>query len=472
MDSVSAFTLARPITLIALGAFMLGATILGGQCSAAEESWPQYETNPFIISLDIPAPQDSAGGIVVADLTGDGRMDCLVTVPGHIAAYANDGARLWVRAIDLRVGGSSEREGLPGHHGPGVQAADINGDGNTEVLFLTQSRLLHVAKGVDGSDLWTAEPPYPEGAERWEHLVVANFRGKGDCDLLLQTTNKDGYRMGRYLAAYALRDLERGNYTPLWTVDDFLACAHNGARIADISGNGRHDVYAADIIGHDGKRLYRPPLRGHMDAVVALPVRPDIKGLQVVALEEGGPQRVFLYNHQDLIWEADHKNWEPQNAAVGDFDPARPGLEIWNRSRFNEYQKPFVFDAYGSLIAQYELSERAPGDWTTSGVEVIWPIHWTGEDKQLAAAKERHKDGDAAVFDPMTGEFIARFSARATRIYVADISGDWREEIALLQENELHIYHNPAPNPNPDRKRLWEEDHYRRAKMTWNYYSP
>lgn len=160
------------------------------------------------------------------------------------------------------------------------------------------------------------------------------------------------------------------------------------------------------------------------------------------------------------------------DAAAGNFDPERPGLEIWNRSRFNEHQKPFVFDAYGNLIAQYELSERAPADWTVRGVEVIAPIHWTGGAKQYAAAMERHQDGDAAVFDPLTGEFIERFQAEAARIHVADVSGDWREEIILLHHNELRIYHNPAPNPNPDRERLWNQNHYRRAKMTWNYYSP
>jgi len=44
--------------------------------------------------------------------------------------------------------------------------------------------------------------------------------------------------------------------------------------------------------------------------------------------------------------------------------------------------------------------------WTVAGVEVIWAIDWTGEEKQLAAAKERHESGDAAVFDPITGRFL------------------------------------------------------------------
>ncbi|MDE2700327.1 MAG: VCBS repeat-containing protein, partial [Gemmatimonadota bacterium] len=40
--------------------------------------WPEYPVNPFVIQLDIPGPTDSAGGLIVADLNGDGRMDYLV----------------------------------------------------------------------------------------------------------------------------------------------------------------------------------------------------------------------------------------------------------------------------------------------------------------------------------------------------------------------------------------------------------
>jgi hypothetical protein len=438
-------------------------------CSAA--NWPQYDANPFVIPLEIPAPgESSAGGILVADLTGDGLIDYLVTVPGHVAAYAHDGSKLWVHQVDVRVGGSSESEGLPGHHGPGVAVATVQG--KIQVLYLTNSRELHAVDAATGALAWKASPPVPEGAERWEHLAVGNFRGRGDRDLLLQATNKAGYRMGRYLAAYPINRLRQGNYEPLWTRDDFLACAHNGARLADLDGDGKDEVLGGMILNSDGTTASQVPLKGHIDSVFAYDVRPDLPGIEVVTLEEGGGNRVFLSGKDGLVWETHYQHWEPQNAAVGNFDPEREGLQIWCRSRFNEHQKPFVFDAHGELIAHYEMDDVAPEGWTASGVELIYAIDWTGAPAQQAAATERHMKGDVCVFDPISGKFLHTIKEKADRLHVADVSGDWREEILVLHGNELRIYHNAAPNDHPRATRLWDDPNYRKAKHVYNYYSP
>jgi len=452
-------------------AFPLAVILAVTSASAAD--WPTYPENPFIIELEVTAPEDdSAGSLIVTDVDNDGLLDYLVTVPGHLAAYAHDGRKLWILETNIRVGGSSERVGLPGHHGPGLQAGDIDGDARTEVLFLTQDSRLHAVDGASGQEEWTAQPPVPKKAQRWEHLVLASFRGSEYCDLLLQATNAKGYRVGHMLVAYRIENLMQQRYEPLWQCDDFLACAHNGARVADLDGDGMDEVPGGDILRGDGKRLFKIPLKGHIDSIFVNDVRPDIPGLEVIALEEGSGNRVFCYNVKGLIWESHYKHWEPQNAALGDFDPDRPGLEVWCRSRFNEHQKPFIFDAQGKPFAAYEMDHVAPKGWTVSGVEVIHTVDWTGEPKQLAAAKERHKNGDVAVFDPVSGKFLERFTTKANRFYVADVAGDWREELIVFTGSRLEIYQNLAPNPRPDRPRLWERQEYRKSKMSWNYYSP
>ena len=435
---------------------------------------------PRVIELDFELSDDGRGSVVTADLDDDGTMDFVVTAPGHIGAYGQDGKRLWRREVDVRVSsGSSEKVGLPGHHAPGVQVADVDGDGRAELLFLDQSSTVHIVDASSGKEQRAVQVPHPEGAERWEHLVVVNLRGLGDRDLVLQTTNAKGYRVGHYVCAYALDKL---GAAPLWRNDAFGTLAHGPLRVADLDGDGRDEICGFTFLGPDGRQtVWRYPPIGpefaggssfHIDGLYIADVRPDVPGLEVVLLEEGRNHVGLVNFERGLLWWETNGRQEPQNAAVGEFDLTRPGLEIWCRSRYNTHQKPWVLDAYGNLIVQYNMDDVAPEGWTAEGVEVITAIHWTGQETQLAAAKERHTSGDVCLFEPVTGRFVFRFREKADRLYVADVSGDWREEIIVLSGNELHIYENPAPNPRPNRPRLWQQNHYRRSKMTWNYYSP
>ncbi len=428
--------------------------------------------DPLVIELEIPAPEDSAGGIIVADVTDDGKPDFLVTVPGHLAVYDNGGAKLWIKRTAIMVGSQSESHGLPGHNGPGVAAGDVDGDGRMEVVFLTSDGTLHCVRGIDGVEEASARPPVPEGAQRWELAMIADFRGAGaDADLLLEATNEKGYRMGKYLAAYAFEDLIAGK-GPLWTTDQFLPCAHNGARLADLDGDGRDEVLGATIFSAAGKPITRAAdFRGHMDSLFVADVLPDLAGLEVVLLEEGS-NYVQVVGLKGPVWRSDFRRQEPQNAAVGRFRAGSEEVFVWCRSRYNEHQKPFVFDSRGKKVFDYRMDDVAPEGWTASGVEVIHTIDWTGLPTQLACAKERHTSGDVCLFEPLSGKFVERIEQEADRLYVADVSGDWREEILVLAGSRLSVYRNTDKNRRPDGKRLWENRNYGRLKQCHNYYSP
>ena len=421
-----------------------------------------------VIKLEIPPPTDSAGGIIAADVDDDGKPDFLVTVPGHLAVYGNDGRRLWVKKTDIAVGGQSESQGLPGHHGPGVAVGDVDGDGRAEVVYLTKDSVFHVADGASGREEATAKPPVPEGAARWELAILARFRGR---DVLLQATNAKGYRTGKYLAAYSIDDLLKGG-RPLWTTDGFVSCAHNGARVADLDGDGRDEVLGTTLFSPDGKEVTRAaPFKGHMDSVFVADVLPEKSGLEIVLLEEGS-NYVQVIGLGGPVWRSHFKKQEPQNAAIGTFKDGSGEVFIWCRSRYNTHQKPFVLDSRGRKVFDYAMDDVAPEGWTDRGVEVIHSIHWTGGPRQLACAKERHESGDVCLFEPLTGRFVKRIPEKADRLYVADVSGDWREEIVVLNGSELRIYENAAPNPRPGRDRLWKDPNYGRLKQAHNYYSP
>ncbi|MDD3815909.1 MAG: hypothetical protein PHZ02_14840 [Desulfocapsaceae bacterium] len=449
--------------LLFLTTMLLMASVVTGQ---------EFTATKSVIPLEISTPKDNAGSLITADINNDGARELLVTAPRYIGAYGTDGKRLWSTHIDVCVGGQSETHGLPGNHAPGIQTGDLNGDGKSEVVFFDRESTLHVLRGDDGQELWSVKLQPPTGAQRWEHVVIANFRGQGDRDLLVQATNAKGYRMGRYIAAYSVESLQAGKDKPLWQRNDFVSCAHNGARLADLDGDGRDEVLGATILGPDGALLFNLNAKGHIDSIFVGDVRPDLPGLEVVMLEEGRLNRIFLVGISGVIWETHHKHQEPQNAAIGRFVPGLSEMQIWCRSRYQEHQIPFVLNAHGALFSEYKMDEVAPKDWTVRGLEVIHSINWTGEDRMYACAKERHRSGDVCIFDPISGRFLLRLPEMADRLYVADVSGDWREEIIVWSGSELHVYSNPNPNPHPEIPRLWDSPHYRRSKITWNYYSP
>ena len=89
----------------------------------------------------------------------------------------------------------------------------------------------------------------------------------------------------------------------------------------------------------------------------------------------------------------------------------------------------------------------------------------------MLAAKERHTNGDVALFDAISGKFCNVFEQEAERIFVADVSGDWREELVVMTKDKIFVYWNDEPLKQ-QRNRLWDKQHYRRLKANYNYYSP
>lgn len=432
------------------------------------------------LSLPFAMGQEGKGGILAADMNNDGEMDLLVTSPGQLAALESNGNTLWHTKADIRVSaGSSERYGLPGHDAPGAQVCDIDGDGQVEVLFLDQSNTIHILAGDTGHAESAITILNPKGSERWEHMAIVNLRGKGDKDIVLQCTNATGYRVGHYVSAYAIDNSEA---QLLWSTDRFGALAHGPFRAADLNGDGRDEICGFTILGPNGvgtdwayppiDKAYAGGASFHIDSIFIYDVRPDVPGLEVVFLEEGRNYSALGNVKEGLLWWTTHKRQEPQNAVVGEFSLEHAGLEIWCRSRYNTHQKPWVLDAHGRIISSYQMVDRAPEGWTESGVEEIVPIDWSGARLQLAAAKERHQSGDVGLFNPTTGEFVLHIQAKTDRLYVADITGDWREEIIIVEGNQIRFFENTVPNPRPRRARLWGQQNYRRNKMSWNYYSP
>jgi hypothetical protein len=453
----------------------------GSSGTAGDPGWPEHAKSPFTFSVDPGMPTLAGrGGIIVFDLTADGLLDYVLTAKENdfgagraaISAYDWSGTLLWIEDdVDLQMNGNAENHGLPGWSGPGVGAGDVDGDGAAEIVHLdTQNRVV-IRDGATGVIERTLGPfALPAGASRWAHLQVVDLRGTGDRDLILQADPLPF----RWLKAIRLDTAET-----LWDYDQYRGCNHGGFRAADIDGDGLDEVAGATLLDHDGSRLngwdYRV-ISGHFDSVFMYDVRPSVAGIEVVMLEEShsGDDRSALFNAQEVFWYASRNGDEPQNAAIGKFDPGLPGLQVWNRSRFDTDQRPWVLDQDGDTIAEWVLNDVKPAGWSNKGVEQIYAIDWDGGAKQYLAAKERHTNGQVAVIDAMSGSFVQSWSEQCDRIYVVDVAGDAREEIVVVNDTarEVRVYFNDATNPNPAKPRRWSESHYARQKINYNYYSP
>lgn len=452
--------------------------------TANAQVWPEYGSNPFVISLDQEPAEDSAGGIALGDLNGDGLLDYLFTTSKSIGAYDHSGKKLWVLKESLRRGGSAESVGLPGHNHPRTEAHDIDADGVTEVMFLRDDGEFVVLNGRSGEIESVWRPKVHPSAKSWEAFTVCNLRGTGDFDVIFEAcptsgaASKRGQMRGTVLSAFAFTGLKD---EPLWSTDGYWPQAHSPLRVADVDLDGLDEVVGITFIEEDGQfnshwnytDRWKPKKHGsfHLDSLFVYDVLPEEPGMEVVLLEEGA-NAISLVGPTEYFWRHDYKRQEPQNAAVGEFSLEHPGLETWCRSRYNQHQKPWVFNAKGKLISVWDMDEKSPEGWTESGVEIINTIDWDGGPLQYAAAKERHTEGDVCIFQPVTGEFVRTWKDQAARLMVADVAGDAREEIIVQAGKEIHVYWNEAPSKNPQAPRLWGKNAYKRAKANYNYYSP
>ena len=469
------------------------ATAIPDQASSSASS--QTKTIP----VELPA-DTGTGGLIAADLNGDGQKEIVITRSNFIAAYSLTEGKLWERSGSLRLSAKAEQSGVPGLHGPGVQAVDIDAQGITdtrentdtqgnsasglELLYLTDSNRLEVLSGTTGEVRHSVDLPAIEShANRWEHAIVANFSGNGDREVLLQAsqpTDRDNYIRDSIQAAFTLSDLlsSGADTAPLWQTNDFVSLSHGSAKVFDINQDGKDEVVGATILSPTGETLYQANIGNksfpHIDSIAVDDIDPQRPGLEAVIPEESGKERVILFDEEGEIWSDRHRRRSDDNdgdkVSIGNFDPDSPGLEMWFRG--NESAHFTVLSAAGKLLSDYRFAEVKPETWTEKGFEIITRIRWTGDEKEYIVAKERHEAGDVGIFDALTGQMIAQYPAKTERLYVADVLGDWREEIIILEQDALKVIENTAANPNPDRPRLWEQSQYRRQKMTWNYYSP
>jgi len=416
------------------------------------------DARPFLsLTLDGKHTFQKVG---IADLDGDRRLDYVLKQPHDnidpwhkywkpspdtykLEAYMHDGRLLW--RYDL--GWAIER-GI--WYSPYV-VYDLDGDGKAEVAAKTgagdprdsEGRVrsgperLTILDGRTGQPVtqadWISREPF-DANERHAYnyasrnqLCVAYLDGKTPALVVERGT----YNI-IILVAYQLRD---GRLHELWRWDNrkeskkYWGQGAHWMHAADVDGDGRQElVIGSAVIDDDGTALWSTGL-GHPDHCYVGDLDPNRPGLEIYYGMETRQKKAngmcmvdaatgkILWGHQGPTYHIHH------SGLCCDIDADYPGSECYSGER-DFKDKRWLRDCRGNVLSTRDigLAPRA--------------VYWDADPQRELLRGSKITDYAGKAIPPrIEGRLVA----------VADILGDWREEIITSLPGEMRIYTTTLP---------------------------
>lgn len=472
--------------------------IVDGDVKERSETIQPWNASYLEIPIQ-PIENYRPGDASVADLDGDGEFEIVlhqssrprdnshagITGSPILDAYKMDGTHLW--RIDL---GRNIRDG---EHYTQFMVYDLDGDGKAEIACKTadgtidgqgeiigdasqdyrvldkndrrMGRILSgpeyftIFDGLTGSALKTvAYVPSRDPIDGW-----GGIGGNGGND-------NYGNRCDRFLACIAYLDGERpsvvmcrGVYgrivlaawdwrdsrlTQRWVFDSgsskppysdasrYSGMGGHSLSVADVDDDGRDEiVYQAMVVDDDGQGLYSTGLR-HGDAMHVSDMYPDRPGLEIFTVQENEGATVRFQTPGvamrdartgEILW-SHSPGIDVGSGLAADIDPRHPGYEAWGGPGG-------VRNAAGKDIGP---RPRASG----------FAVWWDGDllrefvSRSATVSKWNWREGR----EERILETGARGAARGPNL-VADLIGDWREELLLTAPDgkSLRLYSSTVP---------------------------
>ncbi|MEH7117358.1 rhamnogalacturonan lyase [Neobacillus vireti] len=209
---------------------------------------------------------------------------------------------------------------------------------------------------------------------------------------------------------------------------------------ADVDGDGKQEiVYGGATIDHDGSLLYSstdtmPPQSaapgttarlGHGDALHVTDIDPNRPGMEIFMVHEGAAWAPYGYSLRDAktgkTIYGGYTGKDTGRGMVGDVDPTHPGLETW---------------AVGLWTADgQKINNTAPG----TNMNIKWAADMTTQIVDGA------KEVTPTIKDWRKGTVLTADGTRTNNDtkgnpgLVADIFGDWREELLVRTEDSSAV---------------------------------
>jgi autotransporter-associated beta strand protein len=450
----------------------------------------------------------AANDAAPADLDGDGDLDIVLkwdpsnskdnSSPGYtgdvyIDGIRIDGTRLW--RINL---GRNIRAGA---HYTQFIAYDLDSDGRAEVAMKT-------APGtIDGQgnnvllagDSATADYRNSSGyiLSGPEYLTV--FDGLTGAALATTTytpgrgTVSDwgdsyGNRVDRFLAGVAYLDgsrpsllMCRGYYTQThiaawdwrdrqltkrWQFDAANGTAYAGQgnhqlSIADVDADGKQEVvYGSMTVDDNGTGLYSTGL-GHGDALHVSDFDPARPGLEVFAIHEsmgssGNRGSTFRDAATGAILYSTPATGDTGRGIIMDIDPASPGAESWNSADGN------IYSAAGAILG------GKPGNMHQN-FGIWWDADVLRETLDGTVISDINPTGYGRSNVLQAWEYGAtdNNSTKATPCISGDFLGDWREELICRKGDNTALLVFTPTSSSSRRLRTFLHDPQYRVALAW-----
>ncbi len=469
----------------------------GGVAAAATPEVGTLATSRDV-PLQIPASGYVANDASVGDLDGDGEQEIVLkwdpadakdnsqagrTGNVYLDAYKLNGTRLW--RIDL---GRNIRAGA---HYTQFQVFDYDGDGRAEIAVktadgtrsgtgqvigdanadhrnadgyvLTGPEFLSVFRGTDGAVLDTENYQPPRGnVSSW-----GDSYGNRVDRFLAGTAYLDGSQPSIVMArGYYTRsvvvawDFRGGQLTRRWTFDsaaqpDRAAWEGKGNHqlsVADVDADGRDEIiYGSMAIDDNGRGLWQNGTR-HGDALHVGDFIPARAGLEVFKPSESTTDLTHWMGDArtgQIIWSAPSCGCDNGRGVAADIWAGNPGAEAWSNA----------VGGLRSATTGGQVAARKPG----SANFVIW---WDGDaQRELLNGTTIDKYGPNGDTRLLTGSGVASGNGtKSTPALSADIYGDWREEVIWRTSDNraLRIYSTTEPT-DIRRVSLMQDRQYRLA---------
>ncbi len=407
--------------------------------------WKRFET-----------PRFGAGrNVRFGDLDGDGALDMLIAqnIPrvrgdafDHIScltAVTLDGKVLW------QQGKADPRNGLLTNDTP-FQIHDIDGDGHEEVVLVRDFKL-QILEGKTGKlKKWTWMPEMAKDLKERPYEL-----NSGDS---LAFVNLSGQKGPREI-------LVKDRYRDFWIFDNNLRFLWKGQGQTghfpypvDVNQDGREEfVIGYALWGADGKQIWSrdTELRDHADGIVMGNFSSDPKA-EMRAYACGSDEGFIMFASDGKILKHTRIG-HAQSPSIGKYRMDVPGLQLLT---VNYWRNPGIlslFDADGDLLGQEELIHTG---------SPLLPVNWRGDGQEFAMLSGNVREGGL-----IDGNFrrVVMFPDDGhpdLAYYVADVTGDPRDEIILWDQERVWIYTQDRPYTGkkiyaPARSPHYNESNYR-----------